>query len=160
MGEELLRTLATFRDPWEAHFLRLRLQAEGVPAVVAHQHHVWQNWSLSLALGGVKVQVPNSTIGAAQAVLDRCRAGQYRADLMAELGDLDDPRCPVCGSARFASRSSIPMLILALAALLGTGVTLPARASIRRCEACGTDWRDGVRGVRVLNGRAARPQPG
>jgi hypothetical protein len=155
----VLHTVATFRDPWEAHFLRLRLAAEGIPARVAHEHHVWAAWHLSVALGGVKVQVPLSAGSEALAVLDGCRSGRYRAELAAELGDLDDPRCPVCGSPRFASRSAIPMLVLALGAL-ALGLALPARASIRRCDLCRTDWRDKIGGVRVLHRPAARPQAG
>jgi hypothetical protein len=156
----VLRTVASFRDPWEAHFLRLRLEAEGVPAVVVHEHHIWMYWTYSVALGGAKVQVPLSGLAQAEAVQQRCRAGDYRVELAAALGDLDDPRCPVCGSHRFTSRSAIPMLVLAAAAALWFGVAMPARASIRRCKDCGTGWRDGVRGVRVLGTATAARQPG
>lgn len=156
----MLRTVASYRDPWEAHFLRSRLNADGVPAVVAHEHHVWANWPISLALGGVKVQVPVSALADAQAVLGRCRSGQYRTELMAELGDLDDPCCPTCRSLRYTGRSSIPMLILAVAALTWVGVIFPVRASIRHCRTCGTLWRDRPRGVRLLGQSASNPQPG
>ena len=46
----------------EAHIFRLRLEAEGIFAVVAHEHHVWANWPYAMALGGVKVQVPPSEL--------------------------------------------------------------------------------------------------
>lgn len=44
-------------SPIEAHILAGRLEAEGISAFVAHEHHVWANWFMSNALHRVKVQV-------------------------------------------------------------------------------------------------------
>ena len=50
-------TIASFTSPLEAHMARGRLEAEGIPAFIAHENHIWAEWFLSNALGGVKVQV-------------------------------------------------------------------------------------------------------
>ena len=54
----MLITLGRYLDPWEAHVLRARLEAEGIPAYVSNDSHVLANWSLAYALGGVALQVP------------------------------------------------------------------------------------------------------
>jgi hypothetical protein len=139
-----LVTIASFTEPWEAHIFRLRLQAEGVPAFVAHEHHVWQNWPYALALGGVKVQVPRSATEKASDVERRCRAGQYRAELAAELGDLDDARCPDCGSNRIESRRFWFAILLLLLSYAIAQVIFPLGRRVHRCAACGTGWREGM----------------
>jgi hypothetical protein len=39
----------------EAYIVRGRLLAEGIPALVAFDQHVWANWSIPVALRGVRV---------------------------------------------------------------------------------------------------------
>ena len=39
------------------------LQAEGITAFVAHEHHIGNNWPLSTALGWTKVQVLPEELG-------------------------------------------------------------------------------------------------
>jgi hypothetical protein len=72
----MLATIAAFRDPWEAHMFRLRLEAEDVPAVVAYDFHIGNNWLWSTALGGVRVQVPHDFADAAFDVKSLCRNGE------------------------------------------------------------------------------------
>ena len=104
----MLTTIATFREPWEAHAFRSRLDAENIPAMVAHEHHVGVNRAKSTALGGVKVQVPLWFAEDALRVEQQARDGFYRSALETEFGDLDDdPRCPVCGSTRFLAEAAL-----------------------------------------------------
>jgi hypothetical protein len=107
----MLATIAAFRDPWEAHMFRLRLEAEDVPAVVAYEFHIGNNWLWSTALGGVRVQVPNDFAEAAFDVKSLCRTGKYRADLIEEFGDIDDPHCPHCGSQNYWKRRPLSVMI-------------------------------------------------
>jgi len=139
----MLTTVASFTEPWEAHLFRLRLEAEGIPATVAHEHHVWAMWPYALALGGVKVQVPQSELANAMAVEERCRAGDYRAELETELGPFDAATCPQCGSAHVTSRRPILPIVLLIASYLCATVIFPLRASAHRCMDCGWKWRDG-----------------
>jgi hypothetical protein len=90
----MLSTIAIFTEPWQAHLFRLRLEADGIFATVAHEHHVTLNWPWALALGGAKVQVRHADRDRALAVETRARAGEFVAELEAELGPLDDRHCP------------------------------------------------------------------
>ena len=135
----MLETVARFRDPWEAHMLRLRLEAEGIPASVAFQFHIGNNWWYSQALGGVRVQVPRSWLKEALHVEKDCRAGVFTAELRQEFGDIDDVQCPNCGSESFSKRRPIPSVILSLVTLLVT-VPIPATGWVCRCRRCRTRW--------------------
>ena len=100
----MLVTVAAFREPWEAHMFCARLQAEGIPALIAHENHSWNNWPISNALGGVKVQVPAAELEAAPAVERACRDGDYY-NMIAD-ASVDEPdgfKCPNCGSHEIRS---------------------------------------------------------
>src|SRR5262245_3733301 len=56
-GFQDLVTVGTFRDLPEAHALKMRLEAAGIPAYLADAELVAMDWLLSNAVGGVKVQV-------------------------------------------------------------------------------------------------------
>src|SRR5437588_9420280 len=51
-------TLATFWNAPEAHVVRSRLEAEGIPAVVTDELATTTTWGLLNDAGGVKVEVP------------------------------------------------------------------------------------------------------
>src|SRR5215471_4944565 len=57
-GEHMLVTVDSFREPWEAHLFKMRLEAEDIPAFVRLEYHIWMFWPYSTALGGARVQVP------------------------------------------------------------------------------------------------------
>jgi hypothetical protein len=136
----MLATIASFQEPWEAHLFRLRLEAEGILAVVSHQHHVYMNWPWSQALGGVKVQVPTSAKDAAVLVWDRCLAGDFEKDLADVFGSLDLNSCPTCGSRNFRCRPTLVWIGFLVAVWFGWGVIFPPPRSVCRCAVCGEHW--------------------
>ena len=73
-------TVGAYNNPIEAHLARGRLEVEGIPALLAHEHHVWANWVYSQALGGVKVQVPAEHAVAAAKILDAHNRGHVHGD--------------------------------------------------------------------------------
>jgi hypothetical protein len=134
----MLTTVAKFRDPWEAHMLRMRLEAEGVPAFVAYEFHIGNNWLWSTALGGARVQVWDRLAIDAFDVWQRCRDGEFRDHLVMEFGDIDDPRCPHCGAQNYWKRRSILTTIIFFA-LLPLGM-VPAWGWVCICRNCGTKF--------------------
>lgn len=134
----MLTTVSVHTDPIEAHIVRGRLEAEGIPAHVAFQHHVWMNWSMSFALGQVRIQVPPSYLGRSLAVLHDIRAGEYNA--VVESGQ-DGPltlACPACGSFETTVRNwSVKLALLLLFALVQP---VPYTSHAWRCSACGHKW--------------------
>lgn len=136
----MLVTVSSFRDPYEAHLLRGRLWAEGIYAFVSHEMHVANNWYLSNALSGVKVQVSSDEIELAREVEQACRDGVFRALLADEIGDLDDPACPACAGTQFRQRRPFPRAALAVAVSLILAVVIPPAGWILTCRACGKSF--------------------
>lgn len=136
----LLITVATFTEPWEAHIFRGRLEVEGIPAWVAHDQHVWIDWALSNALGGVKVQVPPAFAEEACVVEKNYRNAAYLDDLLAEQPDITDVRCPECRSARCRSPATGVKFVSAALSFWVAGVIFPPGGDWRVCGGCGFRW--------------------
>lgn len=137
----MLVTVASFREPYEAHLFRGRLAAEGILAFVSHEMHVANKWYLSNGLGGVKVQVSSDEVELARAVERACSRGDYQTLLRAEVGDLDDPVCSHCGGTEFRKRRPFIRAALAIAFSLTTSTVLPPVGWILRCERCLREFR-------------------
>lgn len=135
-----LVTVASFRDPWEAHIVRGRLEAEEIPVFLAHENHIWLQWQISLALGGVKLQVPESSRESARAILTALETGEY-ADLLDDYEPVFDAGpCPRCASTNpvpmFSIRDWISLVIL----FIFFGLTYPAQRSWNFCRNCHHIW--------------------
>ncbi|MGA7713003.1 MAG: hypothetical protein WCA81_13950 [Rhizomicrobium sp.] len=135
----MLITVAAFREPWEAHMFCSRLEAEGVPAVIVHECHIGTAWHYSTALNGVKVQVSDDRKEDAKSIERLCREGEFRSLLEREFGDLDDVRCPNCGSDEHWKRR--PLLRAAIAIVVSfLTVIVPPLGWVYFCEKCGTKF--------------------
>lgn len=64
-----LVTLTSYLTAAEAHILRARLEVDDIPAFVVDEHLVTANWFLSIAIGGVRVQVPQALFQQASIIL-------------------------------------------------------------------------------------------
>lgn len=62
-------TIASFSKPEEAHLLRMRLEAAGIPAYLQNEN-MTQIWGFAPDLGGVKVDVADEDVEAAREVLE------------------------------------------------------------------------------------------
>jgi hypothetical protein len=78
-GGDLVLIARVF-TPIEAHMLQSRLEAEGVPAVVADAHIVQANPFLTMAVGGVRVLVPESQVERAREIMQAIERGDYALD--------------------------------------------------------------------------------
>jgi hypothetical protein len=136
----MLITIATFTNPLEAHIVRGRLEAEGIETFVAHEHHIWANWFLSTALGGVKLQVKPEDAQRAGEILQQEQAGDYEAlvtDAVEETAVVR-PACPLCHSEEITPvrRSGrISLFIVWLSSL-----PLPYSSVTMSCRNCGHIW--------------------
>ena len=137
----MLTTVAAFREPWEAHMFCSRLEAEGVPAFIAHEYHIWNAWHFSICLGGVKVQVPSEMAGDARSIEERCRNGEFVAQLEHDFGDLEELRCPNCGSNERWKRRPIVRAVISIAVSLWSGMVFPPLGWVYFCEECGTKFK-------------------
>lgn len=80
MGTNELETLRNNLDPTEAHILKARLQADGIPAYLHGEQHVQTDWTIAIALGGVRLQVRSRDFEAANAILAAIERGDYALD--------------------------------------------------------------------------------
>ncbi len=135
----MLTTVGRYFDPWEAHILRARLEAEGVPASVIGDQHIIANWPLSVALGGVALQVPGEYLGQAQEVIAAYHAGIFRQDLVAEHPEAADT-CQNCSSTEVTGSVPLRQRVLTVATFLLASAPFPTSASSMRCKACGHRW--------------------
>ncbi|HEY1773033.1 MAG TPA: hypothetical protein VGH91_07575 [Gammaproteobacteria bacterium] len=126
-------TVASYAYPWEAHIARGRLEADDVLAFVNHEHHIRMNWNLSIALGGVKLQVPAKSYIEAKRILAALDTGEY-----AGLLDDYDPvygsgPCPTCGSMELRPVFSWDSLLLWFFFFFSIAIVLPVYRNRLRC---------------------------
>ncbi len=83
-GEGDLMVIGRLFTPVEAHMLQGRLQADGVPAVVTDDHIVGVDPFITMAVGGVRVLVPESHFDRAREIVGAIERGDYRLDEQSE----------------------------------------------------------------------------
>jgi hypothetical protein len=66
-----MKTIATFTKPEQAHLLRVRLGAVGIPAYLLDENVIQTDLLYSNALGGVRVQVADGDLEAARELLQQ-----------------------------------------------------------------------------------------
>ena len=135
----MLVTCAHFYDPMEAHLVRARLESEGIPASVTDDHLLTANWQLTVALGGVRVQVPEEFLAQAQEILSHYWAGAFAADVEAETDTLP-ATCPSCQGTSVDQEVPTAEKLLAVGFFVVSGATFPTRTSQLRCKSCGNRW--------------------
>ena len=70
-------TVAQTFIPTDAYLIAARLEAEGIPAIVADSNFVQANTLLAIAAGGVRVRVPVSFAAEAQKVIEALNRGDF-----------------------------------------------------------------------------------
>ena len=135
-----LVTVGIFTGPIDAHLAKGRLEAEGIPTFIAHEHHIWANWALSHALGGVKLQVVSENAVQAQAILKEHVEGKYEIALKEEFPDITGNSCPRCGSKEFKSAIPFGLLDLVVLTLGLISIIFPVRREKHTCLKCGNKW--------------------
>jgi len=81
-------SVASYFNPTEAHVLRACLQAADVPAVVADAGLVQANLLLTVALGGVRVLVPEGFVAQARDIIDAFNRGDLELKDDTDVGEL------------------------------------------------------------------------
>ena len=138
--ENSLTTVETFISPWDAHIAKGRLEAEGIPVFIVHEHHIWANWIYSQALGGVKLQVPTNYAEEALKVIRSHIKGEYESSLPDELAEHNGNMCSKCGSTDFKSKYPIALVVLVILTLGLFAIIFPLRKDRHSCRNCGNEW--------------------
>ena len=82
-SSEDLVLVARFNDPVSAYLLQTRLDAEGVPAIIADAF-TYQNMPFGAGVGGIRVLVPESYCERAAEIKSDIDRGDYKLDDKAE----------------------------------------------------------------------------
>lgn len=62
-------TVATFSKAEDAHLLKMRLEAAGIPAFLRDENIVQVDWAMTTAVGGIKVEIAEEDAEAARELL-------------------------------------------------------------------------------------------
>ncbi len=132
-----MKTVASFREPYQAHLVKGKLEVEGIHAVVLDEHLVQINWNLSQAIGGVKVQVSEADLDRAREILRVEYFEELSATEEARLQPAPEDICPDCDSSsispkRYSRWFLIPSLLFLLPIFYGN--------KKRRWNDCGATW--------------------
>lgn len=82
-SSEDLVLVARFNDPVSAYLLQSRLDAEGIPAIIADAF-AYQNMPFGAGVGGIRVLVPESYCERAAEIKSDIDRGDYKLDDKAE----------------------------------------------------------------------------
>jgi GNAT superfamily N-acetyltransferase len=132
----MLSTVATFNELPEAYVLRGRLSAEGIPSWIAHELQIANDWFRATARQGACVQVAAGDAADAWAIIRAAGAGDFKASLRERFGEIDDLRCPACGSTDCWKRRSMVSGPLALAFGVLMITIPPLQRWMYFCNAC------------------------
>lgn len=87
-----MKTIAVCSTPEEAHLVRGRLEAAGIPGFIRDEATIQMNWFYSNAIGGVRVEVMEEDEAAAREFLGAKAPAAQESPV--------EVTCPACGSAR------------------------------------------------------------
>ena len=125
----MLVTVGWYMHPFDAHIARGLLESEGIPAFLHSIHHASINWTITLALGGIRLQVPAGVADEAIEVLE--------ADF--EFFDAEEIMvCPACASVNIVKSEMSWRLALFAVHLLN--IPLPFRRYEMVCKDCSARW--------------------
>lgn len=129
-------TVATFPEAIEAHIYRNRLEADGIPSVIADENVVSNQPWHSIAYGGVKLRVRAQDQEKALALINEIRHGIIKETDPA--ATYAAPACPVCNSQNLKQKPVTGVWPLIKSILF----FYPVQTQIKlTCLNCGYRWR-------------------
>ena len=131
MADEIV-TIASFSTPIEANLAKMKLESAGIIVFVADEYTIGMNWLYSNALGGVKLQVPESMACGAREILN-LQTEQPPTDGLAKVDVC--PRCESTNIEDFLDKRGSVLTWL----FLGIPLLLPSEK--KKCSNCGYRWK-------------------
>ena len=134
----MIRTVSTYTTATEAYIAKGRLQAEGIPAYIADEHYIGAQWTISQALGGVRLQVPTSLESQALKIISEIEQGSYQVPLPKKLRESESTHCPKCNSDKTYQINWVWKLSFVL--MFMSILPLPFSRHRFKCSSCLNSW--------------------
>lgn len=143
MSDDLI-TIANFVSLGEAKLAQGKLASEGISAFVCDEHMHGLGWHMGMAMGGIRLQVPDSQVVRALETLDGFEVNDGPAGELDPDEEMEEVACcPECESLeiREVSNGSPRQIALWSAAI---PFPEPAAETMHRwkCLACGYQWQE------------------
>jgi hypothetical protein len=136
----MLKTIAEFRESFEAHLARGKLESEGIPAVVIDEN-IPNTGLYAESFDCVKLQVPEEDVERAREILTEDHTAEIEAIEEEEFETEPEPEevCPRCGSHSISARG-YSLLSLLTPFLCASPVYLRKKGMV--CKDCGAKWKN------------------
>jgi hypothetical protein len=128
----MLVRISSYQTSLEAHIARGRLEAEGIPAIVCHEHHVGVDWTMALALAQVKLYVHPDDTSRAIEIISAHNRGEFALE---DGAPVTCPRCDKDDIARLRRSWKWALLAANLAA-----IPLYFKWATLKCRWCRYEW--------------------
>ena len=140
MQDELV-TIAKFLSLGEAKLAQGKLVSAGITAFVCDENMHAMNWHMGMALGGIRLQVPDSQMVRALEILDNFELEESDEEEDEEVEEV--ACCPECESLEIRELDKSHPRQIALWSAAIPFPEPPAQEIHRwKCLACGYEWRE------------------
>ena len=128
-----------YRDQAEALIARSVLESAGIVCFLRNENTIRNDWLISNLLGGIRLQVADRDVNAAEAVLSQ----PIPAHIAVEgEPDYDQPECPKCTSLDVSFNNFDAKVGATSILLFGFPLPSPVHKDYWHCNNCGTNWVD------------------
>lgn len=134
-------TIRQYRDQTEASMARSVLESAGIPCFLRDENTIRIDWLWSNLMGGIRLQVAEEDVEAAEAVLSQPIPGSIAIDGQE---DYQQPKCPQCGSLDISFNNFDAKVGAVSLLFLGFPLPSPVDKDYWHCHACGVNWIDEV----------------
>lgn len=132
-------TIRQYRDQAEAIMARSVLESAGIGCYLRDENTIRIDWLWSNFMGGIRLQVAEEDVEAAEAVLSQ----PVPESIAVEGGPVyEQPRCPKCGSLDASFNNFDAKVGAASMLVLGFPLPNPVSKDYWHCHNCGTNWLD------------------
>jgi hypothetical protein len=128
-----------YRDQGEALIARSVLESASIASFLRNENTIRNDWLISNLLGGIRLQVADRDVDAAEAILSQ----PIPAHIAVEgEPDYDQPQYPNCGSLDVGFNNFDAKVGATSMLLLGFPLPSPVQKDYWHCNNCSTNWTD------------------
>lgn len=143
MPEEMV-TIAKFLSLGEAKLAQGKLVSAAISAFVCDENMHAMNWHMGMALGGIRLQVPDSQVVRALEVLEDFEPEETEGNADGDDDEMEEVACcPECESLEIREVAGTTPRQITLWSAAIPFPEPPAQTSHRwKCLMCGYEWRE------------------